>query len=175
MRKELPAGIDVRSGRSRCWYYLEFQCNVPNGNNPKTIRLRLGKMRGYLGDAPETEVTRLYRGLTVNSSLMFSFGSAASVSQRKIGRVPWSQVTASEFAKFVRQRVMGIFFDPATLKHKGSSPMRSSMPDIPSASQLKSVCLSIRHDFGLLPESEREEMLHRAKEWWRAIAKEVNR
>lgn len=48
------------------------------------------------------------------------------------------------------------------------------MTESPTRKQLVSVCFSRRHDFGLLQESEKETLIFQAREWWRAIAKEVN-
>ena len=42
----------------------------------------------------------------------------------------------------------------------------------PTLEQIKSACLSYRHDYGLLPESERIKLHFEAREWFRAWIKE---
>lgn len=57
---------------------------------------------------------------------------------------------------------------------KASDNATPNIPDVPTTKQVASVCLSIRHNFGLLQRYEREVMVGKAKNWWAAIAKEIN-
>lgn len=54
----------------------------------------------------------------------------------------------------------------------GSMP--SPVPESPDERSLISACLSVNHGFGLMDESDKSEMMRDAKEWWKAIAREIN-
>lgn len=49
-----------------------------------------------------------------------------------------------------------------------------AIPQSPTLQQLYSVCLSYRHDFGLLEKAQQKQISEEARQWWRAIAKEIN-
>ena len=44
----------------------------------------------------------------------------------------------------------------------------------PTAQQIESICLSYRHDFGLMSDEEKLSVIEEANRWWAAISKEVN-
>lgn len=48
------------------------------------------------------------------------------------------------------------------------------MNEKPTEQQVASACFSLRHDFGLLPDDVQAQYKQACKEWWLAIAKEVN-
>lgn len=49
----------------------------------------------------------------------------------------------------------------------------SELTDSPTEAQIASVCFSFRHDFGLLPPSERDLMMSEARRWWKVITDEI--
>lgn len=51
--------------------------------------------------------------------------------------------------------------------------IRVKLPAELTDKQALSICLSYRHDFGLLPETDKESHIWVCKEWYRAIRKEL--
>ena len=47
------------------------------------------------------------------------------------------------------------------------------MNDNPTPKQLASICMSYRHDFGLMTEEQKKTIIVEAKSWWNAIYKEL--
>jgi hypothetical protein len=61
--------------------------------------------------------------------------------------------------------------DTLTARVKG---LEGALTLEPTDDTLASACISYRHDFGLLNENERKTVMWQAKEWWRAVAKEMS-
>lgn len=50
-------------------------------------------------------------------------------------------------------------------------PAPAAMPETPTSAQLYSVCLSLRHDYGLMDREDQEELKLQARECWKAISR----
>lgn len=60
------------------------------------------------------------------------------------------------------------------LRRLAFAPPAPAVPDELTPKQIVSACFSLRHDYGLLPERERDLLAYQCREWWRAISKELN-
>lgn len=49
-----------------------------------------------------------------------------------------------------------------------------SVAETPTPEQLKSACLSFRHDYGLMGESQKRDIEKEALDWWRCIARALS-
>lgn len=61
--------------------------------------------------------------------------------------------------------------------HEEEAPaeqLKAPIPETPTDQQLASVCLSYRHDYGLMGSIERSTLRSLAIDWWRCIARELN-
>lgn len=53
-------------------------------------------------------------------------------------------------------------------------PATAAIPETPTSAQLYSVCLSLRHDYGLMDREDQEELKLQARECWKAISRALS-